>query len=157
MVFFHSRVTLSSSRNAVIFSSACTTKRFPLSWRCGQHCSLTSWIQTALSNSRNAVRISSARTTKRFPSSRCASAIQIVRPLESISETQPQLQPALLRFSVSNSARRSEADDFAIEPELQFLREAFEVNQLAVEPVHRQLTAPLLDAFAQFDDNLLSR
>ena len=28
---------------------------------------------------------------------RCASAIQIVRPLESIAETQPQLQPALLR------------------------------------------------------------
>ena len=39
------------------------------------------------------------RTTKRFPSSRCASAIQIVRPLESIAETQPQLQPALLRLS----------------------------------------------------------
>jgi hypothetical protein len=29
------------------------------------------------------------RTTKRFPSSRCASTIQIVRPLESIAETQP--------------------------------------------------------------------
>ena len=42
---------------------------------------------------------SSACTTKRFPSSRCASAIQIVRPLESMAETQPQLQPALLRLS----------------------------------------------------------
>ena len=31
------------------------------------------------SSSRNAVSFSSARTTKRFPSSRCASAIQIVR------------------------------------------------------------------------------
>ena len=30
---------------------------------------------------------------------RYASAIQIVRPLESIAETQPQLQPALLRLS----------------------------------------------------------
>jgi hypothetical protein len=30
-------------------------------------------------------------TTKRFPSSRCASAIQIVRPLQSIAETQPEL------------------------------------------------------------------
>jgi len=30
---------------------------------------------------------------------RYASAIQIVRPLESIAETQPQLQPALLRSS----------------------------------------------------------
>src|SRR4029453_11971536 len=29
---------------------------------------------------------------------RCASTIQIVRPLESIAETQPQLQPALLRL-----------------------------------------------------------
>src|SRR5512133_2994497 len=33
------------------------------------------------------------------PSPRCASAIQIVRPLESIADTQPQLQPALLRLS----------------------------------------------------------
>jgi len=32
-----------------------------------------------------------------LPSSRCASAIQIVRPLESIAETQPKLQPASLR------------------------------------------------------------
>jgi hypothetical protein len=39
------------------------------------------------------------RTTKRFPSPQCASAIQIVHPLESIAETQPQLQPALLRLS----------------------------------------------------------
>src|SRR5206468_4141358 len=46
----------------------------------------------------NAVSFSSARTTKRL-SSRCASAIQIVRPLESIVETQPQLQPVLLRLS----------------------------------------------------------
>ena len=38
-----------------------------------------------------------------LPSSRCASAIQIVRPQESIAETQPQLQPALLRLS-SHSA-----------------------------------------------------
>src|SRR6266545_482847 len=37
--------------------------------------------------------------TKRFPSSRCASVIQIVRPLESTAETQPQLQPALNRLS----------------------------------------------------------
>ena len=33
----------------------------------------------------------------RFLLSRFASAIQIVRPLESIADTQPQLQPALLR------------------------------------------------------------
>ncbi|PYV61640.1 MAG: hypothetical protein DMG97_42560 [Acidobacteria bacterium] len=54
--------------------------------------------RTAASSSRKAVSFQSARTTKRFPLSRCASAIQIVRPLESIAETQPQLQPALLRF-----------------------------------------------------------
>jgi TIR domain len=35
----------------------------------------------ANSSSTNAVSFSSARTTKRFPSSRCASAIQIVRPV----------------------------------------------------------------------------
>jgi hypothetical protein len=54
--------------------------------------------QMADSSSRNAVSFSSARTTKRFPSSRCASIIQIVRPRESTAETQPQLQPALLRL-----------------------------------------------------------
>jgi len=52
------------------------------------------------SSSTNAVSFSSARTTKRFPSSRCASATKIIRPLESIAETQPKLQPALLRLSV---------------------------------------------------------
>src|SRR5947207_866006 len=45
----------------------------------------------AASNSRNAVNFSSARTTKRFPSPRCASAIQIVRPSESIADTQTKL------------------------------------------------------------------
>jgi len=34
-----------------------------------------------------------------FPLSRCASATKIVCPLESTSDTQPQLQPALLRLS----------------------------------------------------------
>ena len=37
-------------------------------------------------SSRNAVSFLSAYTTNRFPSPRCASAIQIVRPLESIAE-----------------------------------------------------------------------
>jgi len=41
------------------------------------------------SSSRNAVNFSSARTMKRFLSPRCASAIQIVRLLESIAQTQP--------------------------------------------------------------------
>src|SRR5216684_6577154 len=50
-------------------------------------------------SSRNAVNFSSARTTKRFPSPRCASATKIVCPRESKAETQPQLQPALLRLS----------------------------------------------------------
>src|SRR5438445_1544483 len=55
------------------------------------------------SSSTNAVNNSSARTTKRFPSSRCASATQIVRPRESIADTQPQLHPALLRLSATFS------------------------------------------------------
>ena len=46
-------------------------------------------------------------------------------------------RPWLISVSSERTARRSEADDFATEPALQFLREAFEVNQLAVEPVHR--------------------
>src|SRR4051794_29783332 len=46
------------------------------------------WPQVQLFSS------TSARTIKRFPSRRCASAIQIVRPLESIAEIQPQLRPA---------------------------------------------------------------
>src|SRR5437667_5986296 len=42
--------------------------------------------------------------TKRFPLSRCAFAIQIVRPSESTAETQPQLQPAFLRLSATISS-----------------------------------------------------
>ena len=49
---------------------------------------LVEYPRIADSSSKNAVNFSSACTTKRFPSSRCASAIQIVRPLESIAETQ---------------------------------------------------------------------
>jgi len=63
-------------------------------------------VRIADSSSINALNFSFARTTKRFPSPRCASAIQIVRPLESIAETQPQLQPALLRFSAMISQLR---------------------------------------------------
>jgi len=63
--------------------------------------SMKLWAKARIraSNSTNAVSISSARTTKGFPSSRCASAIQIVRPSRSSAETRPQLQPALLRLS----------------------------------------------------------
>ena len=52
-----------------------------------------------LSSSRNAVSISSDRMTNLLRLSRWASTIQIVCPLESIAETQPQLHPALLRLS----------------------------------------------------------
>jgi hypothetical protein len=54
---------------------------------------------------------------KRFPSSRCASAIQIVRPLESIAETQPQLHPALLRLSamISQYFTRFDCASFALQ------------------------------------------
>jgi hypothetical protein len=51
---------------------------------------------------RRAVSFPSACTTNRFPSPRCASAIQIVRPLESIAETHLQLQPALLKIVGDN-------------------------------------------------------
>ena len=61
--------------------------------------------QIADSSSRNAVSFSSARTIKRFPSSRCASATKIVCPLELIVDTQPQLQPALLRLSEDDLVR----------------------------------------------------
>jgi hypothetical protein len=55
------------------------------------------------SSSTNAANFSSARATKRFPLSRCASTIQIVRPLESTAETQPKLQPDLLSLSATSS------------------------------------------------------
>jgi hypothetical protein len=61
-------------------------------------CSIAA-ARIADSNSANAVSFSFPRPTKRFPLPRCASAIQIVRPLESTAETQPQLHPALLRLS----------------------------------------------------------
>src|SRR5882762_4390926 len=51
-------------------------------------------------------RFGDATATKRLPSSRCASKIQIVRPLESIAEAQPQLQPDLLRLSAIISQYR---------------------------------------------------
>jgi hypothetical protein len=58
------------------------------------------------SSSTNAVNFSSARLMKRFPLLRCASTIQIVCPLKPIAETQPQLQPALLRLSAMISQYR---------------------------------------------------
>ena len=61
-------------------------------------------------------QLSPARATKRFPLSRCASAIQIVRPLESTAETQPQLQPALLSLSamISQLFTRPDSASFAL-------------------------------------------
>jgi hypothetical protein len=47
--------------------------------------------------------ISSDRTTNLLPLSRCASTIHSVRPSESMAETQPRLQPALLSLSATNS------------------------------------------------------
>ncbi len=59
--------------------------------------------RVTLSSSRNALSFSSARTTNLFPSSRCASAIQIVRPSESFAEIQPELQPDALCLSAMSS------------------------------------------------------
>jgi hypothetical protein len=107
-----------ASLRALSKSSACTTNRFPSSrsasaiqrlWLCrvvrvsdfhfSKSVHSSRCRQIALSNSRNAVSLSSACTTKRFPLSRCASVIQIVWPLASRADTQPQLQPALLSLS----------------------------------------------------------
>jgi hypothetical protein len=52
-------------------------------------------IRVADSSSTNAVSFSSACTIKRFPSPRCASAIQIVRPAESIAENTVQTPSGL--------------------------------------------------------------
>jgi hypothetical protein len=50
-----------------------------------------------------------------FRPPRCASAIQIVRPLESIAETQPQLQPALLRlFTTCGAGLLAAVHDFVL-------------------------------------------
>jgi hypothetical protein len=73
----------------------------------------SSATRIADSSSRKAVSFSSACTTNCFPLSRCASAIQIVRPLEPIAETQPKLQPALLRSSAMISQPGRELRNFA--------------------------------------------
>jgi len=49
-------------------------------------------------------------------SPRCASAIQIVRPLESIAETQPQLHPALLSLSAMISQYFTNSDRASLSP-----------------------------------------
>src|SRR5260370_24608392 len=65
------------------------------------------------SSSRNAVSFSSARATKRFPLSRCASATKILRPLESIAETQPQLPTCRSSYSIpGNKPNRSESGNY---------------------------------------------
>ena len=53
--------------------------------------------KVAASNSTNAVSFSPELITNRSPSPRCALAIQIIRPSESMVETQPKLHPALWR------------------------------------------------------------
>ena len=55
----------------------------------------------------------------------------------------------------TQSVTPSKADHLSIEDALQLVREAFEINQLAVEPVHRQFTAQLLDSFADGEELLL--
>jgi hypothetical protein len=75
-------------------------------------------------SSRNADSFSSARTTKRFPSPRCASAIQIVRPLESIADTQPQLQRAFFRLSAIRLPTRQPICQVALNGEFGNTRDA---------------------------------
>jgi len=63
--------------------------------------------QIADSSSKNTVSFSSARTTKRFPSSRCASAIQIVRPRNQWLTSNPSLL-ALFQFVTTEDTDESE-------------------------------------------------
>src|SRR5205823_7050032 len=74
--------------------------------------------RVADSSSRNSVSLSSGCTKKRFPSLGCPSATKIVCPLESIAETQPQLQPALLKLSamVSQFSFKTLASQSAASP-----------------------------------------
>jgi hypothetical protein len=58
-------------------------------------------------SSANALIFSSERRMKRLPSSRCASAIQIVRPSESMAEIQPTFKLALLTLSAMVSSTSS--------------------------------------------------
>ena len=55
------------------------------------------------SSSTNALSLSSARTVNRRPPRAYTSAVKITRPVESISDEQPQLNPALLKFSAMAS------------------------------------------------------
>jgi hypothetical protein len=82
-------------------------------------------IQIIPSSFESIMQSSSARTTKRFPSPQCASAIQIVRPLESIAETQPQLRatpsrklmkPRKDNNDIENEAGHSEHDQCLVTP-----------------------------------------
>jgi len=50
---------------------------------------------------------------------------------------------------------RLEADHLSIKDALQLSQKALEINQLAVEPVHRQFTAQSLDSFADGEPLLL--
>src|SRR4029077_19649558 len=93
---FHNDSQLFSS--ALFFFQSLTRTRLqlgiysrPCEWKAiksliGENCAESFGIlevqcdsRVTLSSSKNAVRFSSVRTTNRFPSSRCASAIQIVR------------------------------------------------------------------------------
>jgi hypothetical protein len=80
----------------------------------------------------------------------------------SVLATDPR--PWLISFSLdecqlgaiqTQSVTPLEADHLPIKVALQLLRKAFEINHLAVEPVHRQFTAQLLDAFVDGEQPLL--
>jgi len=73
---------------------------------CQQRFPNTLWI--AACSSKNALSLSSARTTNRRPSRAYASAVKITRPVESVSDEQPQLKPAWL--SCSAMAGQSEKE-----------------------------------------------
>src|SRR5947208_13654233 len=83
---------------ALVASAVSSRKPKTLPESNAPHMSINPLPESPIRDSINAVNFSSACTAKRFPS-RCASAMKIVRPLESTAEPQPKLQPALLRLS----------------------------------------------------------
>jgi hypothetical protein len=80
----HERETkLSLARSPGEWRKTLNRRRDPVSGAPGSNCYLS---RIAASSSRKAVDFSPPRATRRFPSPRCASAIQIVCPLESTAE-----------------------------------------------------------------------
>jgi hypothetical protein len=100
-------------------------------------------------------QLSSVRTTKRFPSPQCASAIQIVRPLESIAETQPQLQPALLRLSATISQYFTRRMRFWLPNCSLHLRQPCHCYRVALDRIWPDFSRPIADRLSVTKSNFV--